>query len=138
MGAVIAGWGAGYFMAIVSTMAVAYLLTKFDTRALFSSVIDPGVPRALIAVPYFVAATLTWSFIGLSLGSIYEVAGFADGPGGLGSPHLGFTLGICALAAMPVPVLTAVAWRLWWVWLLMSAIFAATFGWAMPLLETRW
>lgn len=138
MGAVIAGWGAGYFMAIVSTVAVAYLLTKFDTRALFSAVIDPGVPRALIAVPYFVGATLTWTFIGLSIGSIYEVAGFAEGPGGLGSPHLGFTLGICALAAMPVPILSAIAWRFWWVWLSMSAVFAGTFGWAMPWLATRW
>lgn len=138
MGAVIAGWGAGYVMAMVSTVAVAYLLTRFETPTLVSSHIDPGVPRALIAVPYFVATTLLWTFIGLLIGAVYAVAGFADGPGGLGSPHMGYTLAICALAAMPAPVLCAVARRFWWVWLGVSATFAGAFGWAVPWLTACW
>jgi hypothetical protein len=125
-------------MAIASTIAVAYLLTKIDTRALLGGMIDPGVPRALIAVPYFTAASLLWTFIGLSVGSIYEVAEFADGPGGLGAEHLGFTLGVLAVAAMPVPVLCAVAWRFWWLWISMSLLFAVSFGWGMPWLAKHW
>lgn len=138
MGAVIAGWAAGYFMAITSTIAVAYLLTKIDTRALLGNVIDPGVPRALIAVPYFTAASLLWTFFGLSIGSIYELAGFAEGPGGLGAEHLGFSLGVLAVAAMPVPILCAVALRFWWVWLGMALLFAFSFGWAMPWLAKHY
>lgn len=138
MGAVIAGWGAGYFMAIVSTIAVAYLLTKIDTRHLLGRVIDPDVPRPLVAVPYFVGASLIWTFIGLAIGSVYDVLDFADGPGGLGAPHLGFALGMCAVAAVPVPILCAIAMRHWWLWTAMAAIFAASFGWAMPLLAQRW
>lgn len=138
MGAIVAGWCAGYFMALLSTAVATYLLIKVDTRPLLARIVDPEVSRPLLVVPYFIGASLAWTALGLVIGSAYRVMDLADGPSGLGAPHLGFALGMCAVGAMPVPILVAVGRRFWWLWASMGATFAAAFGWAMPLLADRW
>ena len=88
MEAVIAGWAAGYAMGVLTTIAVTIILVKDDEPAFLGSVFDPGVSRPLIAIPFFVGASLAWTMIGLVLGSAYRVGSFEETAGGLGSPSM--------------------------------------------------
>jgi hypothetical protein len=138
MGAVIAGFAAGYTMAIFTTIAITYLITRPGTTGLIDRILDPEVPRGLVAVPVFVGASLLWPLIGLVIGSIYEVAGFADGPAAMGTKNIGFAAAMVVVGVLPVPVLVALWARHWWLWLGMGALFALAFGWMLPVLEAQW
>jgi hypothetical protein len=138
VGAVVAGWAAGYLMGVATTIAAVYLLVHVDTRRLLDRVIDPNVARPLIGVPVFVGATLAWTMVGLVLGSIYHVGSFAEGRGALGAPSIAFAAGMVVIGILPVPIIAALWLRFWWLWLGMGLLFALTFGWAMPVLAEQW
>jgi hypothetical protein len=130
--AVIAGWAAGYAMGILSTVAVVIILVRDDEAAFFGSVFDPQVSRPLIAIPFFVGATIVWTMIGLVLGSAYRVGGFEESAGGLGSPSMSFTLAMVTMGALPTLVGCVIWPRHWKIWLSLGVGFAALFGWAVP------
>lgn len=138
MGAVIAGWAAGYFMAIATTLALVVLLVKVDTRQLFSRVFDPEVARPLLAVPAFIGAGLVWTMIGLVIGSAYEVLDFAGSGSGPGTPSMAFSLTMLMLGLLPVPIITIIWFRFWWLWATMGVLFAGSFGWGLPNLAAQW
>lgn len=133
----IAGWAAGYAMGVLTTIAVTIILVKDEQPAFLGSVFDPQVSRPLIAIPFFVGASLAWTMIGLVLGSAFRVGGFEDSDGGLGSPSLSFTLAMVTMAALPALVGSVVWPRHWKLWLGLALGFALLFGWAVPHLATR-
>lgn len=134
MEAVVAGWLMGYAMAMASTAALIFLLTRIRDAAAIQHWVAPEVPGALLAVPIVLGTVIGWTMVGIVLGSLYRVAGFAGEPGALGSPSLVFTIIVIALAWFPLPPLVVFARRYWWLWVAMSLLFVALFGWVMPLL----
>ena len=137
MEAVIAGWAAGYAMGVLTTIAVTIILVKDDEPAFLGSVFDPQVSRPLIAIPFFVGASLVWTMIGLVLGSAYRVGDFEESASGLGSPSMSFTLAMVTLGALPALVGSVVWPRHWKLWVGLAVGFALLFGWAVPHLAGR-
>ena len=77
-----------------------------------------------------------WTFAGLVAGTLYAVLDGDDPSSGLGSPFLGFTLGVLVLAFLYLMATTLVGGRIRG-WMMPSpVIFAITFGWVLPLLST--
>ena len=124
-------------MGTVSTLAFIFLLTRIRDTGLIERWVPRDVPGAVLAVPLFSAAAIGWSFLGLLLGSLYEVGGFADKPGFAGAPSVLFLLVVVALAWLPLAPLIIFARRYWWLWGGQSAAFIGLFGWLMPLLADR-
>jgi hypothetical protein len=137
MNAVLAGWAMGYFMAIVSTVALAFLLFRIGVSGVLDRFVAPEVNRGLLVVPVFIGATLGWTMIGLIFGSLYEVTDLASKPDAFGSKSWPWTLIIVVLALLPLPPLVLVVRRYWWLWFGLSAAFVGAFGWVMPLLAAR-
>lgn len=137
MAAVISGWMAGYAMACLSTVVFGILLAKSREGAFVERWVAREVSSKLLAVPIFMGATFAWTAIGLIFGSVYKVGGFADGPGGFGSPSSAFTIGMVGLALIPLPVALVLAPSHWRLWLLLSVAFAFCFGWMLPVTEQQ-
>jgi hypothetical protein len=135
--AVFAGWAMGYFMAMLSTPALVFVIFRAGVSGVLDRWVAPDVNRLLLAVPIFLGASLSWTMAGLILGSFYDVADFASKPNALGSPSWPFTLIIAALAVLPLPALLLLFRRFWWLWTGMAAAFLLSFGWIMPLLAAR-
>ncbi|WP_322796168.1 hypothetical protein [Tepidiforma sp.] len=134
---IIAGWAAGYAMAILSTFALTYIAVQPALQKHVQRIFDPEVPGALLAVPISIGTGVIWTMLGLILASLYILGDFADMQPALGSPSGPWLLLMAALAWLPVPVLWLISRRLWWLWLSMSVSFVGLFGWAMPLLGER-
>ncbi len=138
MNTLIAGWVAGYLMAVASTIVLVFLTVRFSTPGgLLDRWVANEVPRPILAVPIFVGTTLAWTLAGLILAMFYELADMAARPNGLGSPSWPFTFMMLVLAVLPLAPLAVLARRYWWLWCGMSALFLGLFGWAMPLLAER-
>ncbi len=132
MAALIAGWIAGYLMAMVTTVSLTYLLMAADRRGWLYRFVAPEVPGVLLAVPLFLGSILGWTMVGLIAGAIYEVADFGAARDGLGSPSLPITIGALLIAWLPLPPLVALSRRRWWLWAGSSVLFAGLFGWLLP------
>lgn len=137
MEAVIAGWAAGYAMAIVTTVALTFLVLRIRDAAFFERWVSGEVPGALLAVPVSMGASLGWTMFGLVAGSVYEVASLESQPNGLGSPSLPFTFAMAAIGLFALVPLLVLAPRYGWLWAAQYACFAALFGWLMPVLAAR-
>lgn len=137
MSAVVAGWAAGCAMGIASTAALIFLATRVRDATRIERWIPRDVPGMVLAVPVFTGAAIGWSFLGLLLGSFYEVGGFAGKAGFAGAPSAVFLLIIVALAWLPLPPLLIFARRYWSLWCGMVLAFIGLFGWLMPLLAAR-
>ena len=124
-------------MGIASTLALIYLSTRVRDASFIERWVARDVPGVLLAVPLFTAAAVGWSFLGLLLGSFYEVGGFAEKPRFAGAPGGAFALIIAAFAWLPLPPLLIFARRYWWLWCGLAIAFVGLFGWLMPLLADR-
>ncbi|GBD23355.1 hypothetical protein HRbin29_01017 [bacterium HR29] len=128
METVIAGWVAGYAMALVSTTVGALALTRGAAPKGWT---EAGVPPGVVGVLVSVGAVFFWTIVGLTAAIVYAVGDFAGRPGA-GSESLPFALGSVGLAlagAAPVAALFP-RWR--WAVALHAAAFAGLFGWALP------
>ena len=137
MEALIAGWIAGYVMAMLTTVSATWLVLRARGSELVERWVARDVPGPLLTIPLFTGAVLGWTMIGLVAGSIYEVAGFYAQPDGLGSPSVSFTLAAVTFALLPVALLSVLRGRLWWLWSAHALAFAALFGWLLPHLAGR-
>jgi hypothetical protein len=131
--AVIAGWVAGYGMAIASTLALTYLAWRSEGSPWLERLAAREMNPALLSVPIFLFATVAWTMIGLVAGSLYRLAGLDDD----GWPGSGFYVVILGVAIAPLPALLLVWPRRWAMWLSMSLLFVALFGALMPALSSR-
>ena len=132
-----AGWAAGYAMAILSTAAFIYLLVKIPDPAIFQRWLGEGSPTLLVAVPASIGTFIAWTMAGLVIGSVYEVTDAGAQVNVLGSPSAPFLIGIAALALIPVPMLSLFWPRHWWLWCGMALAFLGLFGWLMPIFAER-
>lgn len=135
--AVIAGWVAGYSMAILTTIALTLVAVRGNGLAGFRTLIPEGVSPVLVAVPVSIGAFVVWTLAGLGLATFYELADLGDQSDALGSPSAPFLIIAAALAVIPLPLMVLLWRRNWWIWCSMSAAFLGLFGWAMPLLAER-
>lgn len=137
MDAVIAGWMAGYVMALLSTAALTYLAVRAADLGAIGRWLGEGASPALLAVPASLGTAMFWTFAGLLIGVAYDVGGMEDEPGVLGAPSAAFVVGMAAVAVLPLPVLLLLWPRRWWLWGSMSAAFLGLFGWLTPILAER-
>ncbi len=137
MEALIAGWLAGYVMAMASTVALTFLAIRTRESSLMNHWVDSEVSTVLLAVPIFMGTVLGWTMAGLVLGAIYDLGDLGSRADVLGSPSGPFLLIIAALAWLPLPPLLIFWRRYWWLWCGMSGAFLGLFGWLMPLLAER-
>ena len=133
MEAVIAGWAAGYAMAIASTLALSYLVWRAQGAPWLDRLVAEEVNPALLAVPIFLGASLGWTMIGLVAGSAYRLGGLDDESW----PGAEFYVVLVLVAAFPLMPLFFFAPRYWWMWLALGAAFSVAFGLLMPALATR-
>lgn len=134
---IIGGWIAGYAMALVTTIALTYLVMQVREAPLLQRWVSGEVPGVLLAVPVSLGSMIGWTLVGIIIGAVYRVGNLDGQPGGLGSPSFPFTLAMVILALFPLAPLLVLAPRFWWVWAGLSASFAGLFGWLMPLLAAR-
>ena len=93
------------------------------------------VSFARLVGPMALFTHATWTFAGLMAGVIYAILDGDDPASGLGSPFVGFTIAVLALASIYL-FLTAVAGGRIRGWMMLSPVlFAITFGWVLPLLS---
>ena len=77
----------------------------------------------------------SWTFAGLFAGVAYSLADGDDPTSGLGSPFVGFTIGVLVLATIYLAATAAAGGRIRG-WLMPSPVlFAITFGWVLPILS---
>lgn len=131
--AVIAGWVAGYAMAIASTLALTFLVWRAQGAPWLDRMVSQEVNPALLAVPIFLGASIGWTMVGLLAGSAYRLAGLDEE----GWPGSAFYVVLVLVMAFPLlPVLFF--WpRYWWIWTGLAAAFLGAFGGLMPALASR-
>lgn len=137
MAPILAGWFAGYSVAISTTIVLTYLAMRVRTGGLAGRVFAQEMSGPLLAVPISIGNALLWTLLGMGLGAVYQIGDLDSTSDGLGSPSLGFTVGMVSMAAAPLIVLVMLWPRDWWAWLLGCASFAAAFGWLLPHLAGR-
>lgn len=137
MEGLIAGAIAGYVMAMLTSAVVAYLVFRGRDAVLIRSWVAKDVPGPILLIPIFTGSVLTWVFIGLISGLIYELAGLAAQPDGLGSPSITFTIIAILFALLPALFLGILSAKLWWIWTSLALSCAALFGWLLPHLAGR-
>jgi len=76
-----------------------------------------------------------WTFAGLAAGVLYSLLDGDDPTSGLGSPFVGFTIGVLVLAGIYLAATAAAGGRIRG-WMMPSPVlFAITFGWMLPILS---
>ena len=135
MEALIAGWTAGFAMALVSTATLVYLLVGHEDAPFVRLLLPEQLPPAIAAVPISVAMMLGWPLVGLLFGGGFALFGPEDGDSPV--PSVPYLIGIVATGLVPLVFLMLFWPRRWWLWTGMTAVFVALFGVAMPLLATR-
>ena len=137
MAALIAGAIAGYVMAMLTGVAVIYLVIRARDSRFVESFVARDVPGPLLMVPIFTGTALTWVFVGLVAAIIYEVADLHGQADGLASPSAVFTV-IAVVFSIAPALLLGILWpRLWWMWAALALPCAGLFGWLLPHMAGR-
>ncbi|GEM_PF-3881398 len=77
----------------------------------------------------------SWTFAGLGAGVSYSLLDGGDHSSGLGSPFIGFTIGVLVVASIYLAA-TALAGGRIRDWMMPAPVlFAITFGWVLPILS---
>ena len=131
-----AGFVVGYALAVALTPVAAIALARASDGATFAGrVAPPGTSIIALSVVLHFAGMLALTAIGLVLGM--ALAGIEDRrpAGGIGSPNVVYTVLVVALTAVIfIPTLALPPLRRYS--LGVAALFAASFGWALPWLAT--
>ncbi len=137
MAALIAGAMAGYVMAMLTSVAVTYLVFRARDTEVLQRWVDRDVAGPLLLVPILTASVLGWVFVGLVAAIIYEVADLGAQPDGLASPSAVFTIIAVVFSIAPVMLLSILWTRLWWMWVGLGLPCVGLFGWLLPHLAGR-
>jgi hypothetical protein len=129
---VFAGFVVGYALAVALTPVAAIALARASDGASFARrVAPPGTSIIALSVALHFAGMLALTAIGLVLGMALGGIDDRRPAGGIGSPNIVYTLLIVALTAVIfIPALVLPALRRYV--LAAAALFAASFGWALP------
>ncbi len=88
-----------------------------------------------LVVPMALFTHSGWTFAGFVAGIIYTVLDGDNPSSGLGSPFMGFTIGVLVLASIYMAGTVLAGGRIRG-WMMPSPVlFAITFGWMLPLLS---
>ena len=137
MEALIAGAIAGYVMAMLTSVAVIYLVFSARDAQLVERWVARDVPGPLLVIPILTGSALAWIFVGLMAAIMYQVADLAAQPDGLGSPSAVFTI-IAVIFSVAPALLLGILWpRLWWMWVALAVPCIGLFGWLLPHLAGR-
>lgn len=128
MQAVLAGWVAGYGVAIVFTL-VGTMFVMAARRPAEGEVFNN--PLA-VGVVLSIGGFLLWTLVGLVLGAVYPRVSEATGV-----PSLPFSGAVFAVAALLTIGASILAGRVWWHILVLGALIAAAFGIVLPVLAER-
>ncbi|MEE2656131.1 MAG: hypothetical protein VYB71_00885 [Chloroflexota bacterium] len=136
MSPILAGIVSGALMGLIFDLLTLQAMLKLRKDA------PPWLQNVLNQVSFFrlvgPMALFThsgWTFAGLAAGTLYAVTDGDSPSSGLGSPFLGFTLGVLVLAFFYL-MATAMAGGRIRGWMMPSpVVFAITFGWVLPLLS---
>jgi hypothetical protein len=124
-------------MAMLTSLAVTYLVFRARDSALVERWIAEDVPGPVLLIPILTGSVLAWVFVGLVAAIIYEVADLGAQPDGLGSPSAAFTVVAVVFSIAPA-LLLGILWpRFWWMWLALALPCVALFGWLLPHLAGR-
>ena len=136
MAEVFAGFVVGYALSLLAAPISAIALVRSNHRTGLAQRVAPeGTSVVALSVVLHFAAMIVLTGVGLVLGMALGGIDARRPDGGLGSPNLVYTLLVVALTAVIViPALAVPAARRYAV--IGGAMFAATFGWAMPWLAT--
>ena len=130
MRAVMAGWSAGYLLAVLSTIVLTYLVFKDKTGEVIGRWLDPEVSKALVTVPLLLGTTIALTEVGVVLGIIYEVAHF--------SQHFwAWFMLMFAVSWIHLPPMVMFFRSHWKLWVFMSLSFLLLFADFMPYLASR-
>ena len=136
MSPILAGVVSGALMGLIFDLLTLQAMLKLRKDA------PPWLQNVLNQVSFFrlvgPMALFThsgWTFAGLAAGTIYAVLDGDNPSSGVGSPFLGFTLSVLALAFFYLMATTLAGGRIRR-WMMPSpVVFAITFGWVLPLLS---
>ena len=128
MQAILAGWVAGYGVAIGFTL-VGTMFVMAARRPAEGQVFNN--PLA-VGVALSIGGFLLWTLVGLVLGAIYPKVSEATGV-----PSVPFSGGVVAAAALLTIGASILAGRLWWHILVLGALVAVAFGILLPVLAER-
>ena len=136
MSPILAGVVSGALMGLIFDLLTLQAMLKLRKDA------PPWLQNVLNQVSFFrlvgPMALFThsgWTFAGLVAGTLYAVLDGDNPSSGLGSPFLGFTLSVLALAFFYLMATTLAGGRIRR-WMMPSpVVFAITFGWVLPLLS---
>ncbi|MCY3880952.1 MAG: hypothetical protein F4152_07570 [Dehalococcoidia bacterium] len=137
MEALVAGAIAGYVMAMLTSVAVAYVVFGARDAEVVERWIARDVSGPILFIPILTGSVLAWVFVGLVAAIIYEVADLGAQPDGLGSPSAAFTI-VAVVFSLAPALLLGILWpRLWWMWVGLALPCLALFGWLLPHLAGR-
>ncbi len=134
---VLAGVAAGLIMSTVFVGIAPIMLVVLakDPPSFLRSILDRA-PPIFITMNLAVLAYPTWTLFGAVVGLVYRAVDSDGATGGLGSPNLGFTVGLLAvsiLAAIPLALLMR---RVALGFVALALAFAGSYGWLLPILST--
>ncbi len=132
MAEVFSGFVVGYAIALLVGPAAAIALVRSNERSgLAQRVAPPGTNLVALSMVLHFAAILMFTGIGLVLGMALAGIDGRRPDGGLGSPNLVYTLLVIALTAVIfIPTVAVPSVRRYAI--AAAAVFAASFGWAVP------
>lgn len=128
MQSILAGWVAGYGVAIVFTL-VGTMFVMASRRPAEGQVF--ANPLA-VGVALSIGGFLLWTLVGLVLGAFYPAIADATGV-----PSWPFTGGVVAVTALVTIGASILAGRVWWHIVALGALVAVAFGVVLPVLAGR-
>ena len=134
MDVLIAGFASGAFMAQVFIMVgcvMAFFWLKRPSAGV--SVMLARFPPGVFVMAAVVFAYPAWGVVGIVLAFLFATLRDAAPGGGLGSPNMVYTAGVCvALVALAAPLIV-LARRLWPGVVCIALAAVAIFGWMLPI-----
>jgi hypothetical protein len=135
MRTILAGWIAGYIMAISVTVSMSWLIVKTPANTRVASISGSDVDSRIAYVFIHLGAGLACTIVGLIVGTIYHITVIRQV--GVQSSEPFFLIGVLILTLVSLILLVALWPKRWFLWLTQCVVFVAVFGLLVPFLASR-
>ena len=135
MRTILAGWIAGYIMAISVTVSMSWLIVKTSADTSKSSILGSDVDSRIAYVFIHLGASLACTILGLIVGTIYHITVIRQVCVHSFEPL--FLIGVLILTLVSLILLAALWPKRWLLWITQSVVFVAVFGLLVPFLASR-